>query len=163
MLGIYNRRAFDRDLAFVYEQCRQGVGDFYLMMIDVDSFKLFNDTYGHGEGDLALKQIAASLNSGIRNDDRLYRYGGEEFVVIFNSGAEEPIENAAERLLNNVRKLAIQFPESGYGIVTVSAGLVRGCAGYSSAEQIVTHADRLLYESKRRGRNRLSIETEAGQ
>ncbi|ALO45949.1 sensor domain-containing diguanylate cyclase [Pseudohongiella spirulinae] len=160
LLGIHNRRAFDRDLASVYEQCKRGVGDFYVMMIDVDSFKLFNDSYGHGEGDLALKEIAATLNSAIRSDDRLYRYGGEEFVVIFNSGLEEPIESAAERLLNAVRNLAIPFPESGYGIVTVSAGLVRGCADYPSSEQIVAHADRLLYESKRGGRNRLSIETQ---
>jgi diguanylate cyclase (GGDEF)-like protein len=157
LLGIHNRRAFDRDLAFVFEQCKKGLGDFYLMMIDVDSFKLFNDTYGHGKGDLALKSIAAALDSSIRSEDRLYRYGGEEFVVIFNSGQNEPAERAAKRLMDAVRNLAIPFPESAHGIVTVSAGHVQGSAEYVSSDQIVASADSLLYESKRSGRNRLTM------
>lgn len=158
LMGIHNRRAFDRDLERVFEQCKTGLGDFYLMMIDVDSFKLFNDTYGHARGDDVLKQIAEVLDSTIRGDDRLYRYGGEELVVIFNSGPDQAVENAAERILDAVRKLAIDFPESPHGIVTVSAGLVRAHSAFNNAQEIVNSADKLLYQSKHAGRNRLHID-----
>ncbi|MAY57308.1 MAG: GGDEF domain-containing protein [Gammaproteobacteria bacterium] len=158
LLGIHNRRAFDRDLKSVFEQSSRGVGEFYLMMVDVDEFKLFNDTYGHARGDEVLKQIAASIAGSIRRDDRVYRYGGEELAVIFNPLGSEPPAQAAKRVLAGVAQLAIPFPESAHGRVTISAGLARGHTGCVNADELVTEADRHLYAAKRAGRNRLISE-----
>ncbi|MDH7943367.1 diguanylate cyclase [Pseudohongiella sp. SYSU M77423] len=158
LLGIHNRRAFDRDLKSVFEQSRRGVGDFYLMMIDVDEFKLFNDTYGHARGDEVLKQIAASIAGSIRRDDRVYRYGGEELAVIFTPHGSEPPEQAARRVLAGVAQMNIPFPESAHGRVTISAGLAHGHTDCVDPDELVTEADRHLYAAKRAGRNRLISE-----
>ncbi|HBX37349.1 MAG TPA: GGDEF domain-containing protein [Pseudohongiella sp.] len=155
LLGIHNRRAFDRDLKSVFEQSRRGLGEFYLMMIDVDEFKLFNDTYGHAHGDEVLKQIAASIAGSIRSDDRVYRYGGEELAVLFNPHGSEAPEQAAQRVLAGVVRLDIPFPESAHGRVTISAGLSRGHTDCLGPDEIVTEADSHLYAAKRAGRNRL--------
>lgn len=155
LLGIHNRRAFDRDLARVFRETSSGQGEFHLMLIDVDHFKLFNDSYGHTQGDQVLRQIARVISTTIRNEDRVYRYGGEELAVLFNRGGLEPVDAAAARIMAAVRSLAIAFSESGHGIVTISAGLVHCHAGHSSADDVIAEADRRLYAAKHQGRNRL--------
>ena len=156
LLGIHNRRAFDRDLERVFNEAALGHGDFYLMMIDVDYFKLFNDSYGHTQGDQVLRQLAEAISGTIRSEDRVYRYGGEELAVLFNRTNAEPAANAAERVMAAVRDLAVAFPESEHGIVTVSAGLVHCDAQFNSVDDVVAKADSRLYESKHNGRNRMT-------
>lgn len=156
LLGIHNRRAFDRDLARVFREAGSGHGDFHLMLIDVDHFKLFNDSYGHTQGDQVLRLLANAISHTIRNEDRVYRYGGEELAVLFNRGAVEPVDNAAERIMTAVRELAIAFPESEHGIVTVSAGLMHCHAEHDSVDDVIAEADRRLYASKHNGRNCLT-------
>ncbi|MEX0739859.1 MAG: diguanylate cyclase, partial [Pseudohongiella sp.] len=156
LMGIHNRRAFDRDLKRVFSETRLGHGEFYLMLVDVDHFKLFNDTYGHTQGDQVLRQIAETIRSAIRSDDRAYRYGGEELAVLFNRSGVEPARNAARRVMSALQEMAIDFPESEHGIVTVSAGLVHCHAKHTKVDDVVAEADGLLYESKRKGRNLLT-------
>ncbi len=157
LLGIHNRRAFDRDLARVFREASAGHGDFHLMLIDVDHFKLFNDSYGHAEGDQVLRQIASVISASIRQEDRVYRYGGEELAVLFNRSEADPVDSAAERIMGAVRGLAIAFPESVHGVVTVSAGLMRWQAGHDSVNDVIAEADSRLYASKHHGRNCLTI------
>lgn len=157
LLGIHNRRAFDRDLMSVFEEASEGKGDFHLMLIDVDYFKRFNDTYGHMQGDDVLKRIALAISESVRAEDRVYRYGGEELAVIFNGSDADSASSAANRVMSAIEQLAIDFPESDYGIVTVSAGLVHCSNGYDSVYDVVTDADSALYASKRQGRNRLTV------
>lgn len=159
LLGIHNRRAFDRDLARVFREVGTGQGEFYLMLIDVDHFKLFNDSYGHTQGDQVLRQIAQAINNTIRSEDRVYRYGGEELAVLFNRGDAGRASGAAERIMDAVRGLAIAFPGSQHGIVTVSAGLTHCHAGQGSVDAVISEADSRLYISKNTGRNRLTTST----
>ncbi|HDZ08584.1 sensor domain-containing diguanylate cyclase [Pseudohongiella sp.] len=156
LLGIHNRRAFDRDLARVCREAGTGHGEFHLMLIDVDHFKLFNDSYGHTQGDQVLRQIAKTISDAIRTEDRVYRYGGEELAVLFNRGDSESADSAAERIMAAVRELAIAFPESAHGIVTVSAGLMHGHAKHDRVDDVIAEADSRLYASKRKGRNCLT-------
>lgn len=157
LLGIHNRRAFDRDLMGVFEEAGEGKGGFHLMLIDVDYFKRFNDTYGHMQGDEVLQRIAQSISEAIRAEDRVYRYGGEELAVIFNGSDVGSASSAAQRVMTAIQQMAIDFPESDYGIVTVSAGLVHCANGHDSVYDVVSDADSSLYASKRKGRNCLTV------
>lgn len=155
LLGIHNRRSFDRDIRSVFAETRLGKGEFYLMLADVDAFKLFNDTYGHMEGDQVLRQIAETIAGIIRDEDRVYRFGGEELAVIFNRRGAESADRAAQRVMAAMRNLAIPFPESEHGIVTMSAGMVRCGQHHHSVDDVIAEADGRLYAAKHRGRNRL--------
>ena len=157
LLGIHNRRAFEHDLGRVFTEARLGHGNMHLMLIDVDQFKLFNDSYGHTKGDQVLQKIAGTTSNTIRNEDRVYRYGGEELAIFFNRSSAEAVKKAAERVMAAVRELAIDFPETDHGIVTISAGLVQCQARHIEVNDVVAEADRLLYASKHDGRNRLTI------
>jgi diguanylate cyclase (GGDEF)-like protein len=129
------------------------------MMIDVDNFKLYNDTYGHKKGDECLKQIAQVLTKSIlRADDFVARYGGEEFVAVLPNINKSAAYMIAERMLNNVYHLKIPHKRNGdIGYVTVSIGACSGQVKYQqNGDEYVTLADDMLYNSKQSGRNRFS-------
>ncbi len=155
LLGIHNRRAFDRDLEAIFQEARAGRGHFQLLLIDVDWFKRFNDTYGHLRGDEALIRLAGCIQDSIRDTDRVYRYGGEELAVLLGQPDEREAVAAAERILAGIRHLRIPFPESEAGIMTVSAGMAGYSAAHGSPEDLIREADRLLYRAKAGGRDRL--------
>lgn len=153
LTGIHNRRSFDRDLANVFRQASAGVESFAIMMMDVDDFKLFNDTYGHTAGDRVLKAIAQAVQCSIREEDRVYRYGGEEFVAILNSIQSDFASTIGERILEAVRELREDHQASVHGHVTLSAGLVVFDPGFASPTQMVAVADEKLYQAKAAGKN----------
>ncbi|MEX1197373.1 MAG: diguanylate cyclase [Pseudohongiellaceae bacterium] len=155
LLGIHNRRAFDHDLQTVFDEARASRGHFQLLLIDVDEFKLFNDTYGHLRGDDALIRLAGCIQDSIRDTDRVYRYGGEELAVILSQPNAREAAAAAERILAEVRRMQLSFPETEAGIVTVSAGLASYSIEHQAPEDLIREADRLLYQAKAGGRNRL--------
>lgn len=150
-----NRRAFEETLS---RDCRIAVRSgesVCLLMIDIDSFKLFNDTYGHQAGDYCLQQVAQVLKQGIhRATDFASRYGGEEFAILL---ADTPIEggiHVGERLRVGVQALQIQNTQVPAGIVTISVGVACSKAGSEFAsEALVAGADAALYEAKEAGRN----------
>ena len=129
-----------------------------VMMIDVDFFKLYNDEYGHQQGDQCLTSVARALQSGLhRGGDFVARYGGEEFVVILPGTDEAAGKAQAERLCERVRDLEIPHAQSSTApVVTVSIGCA---ATYPSSNTmpatLIAAADQALYEAKRRGRNRV--------
>ncbi|MZP31381.1 diguanylate cyclase [Heliobacterium undosum] len=157
LTGIHNRRSFDRSLAHIFSDAKQGLGTFSVMMLDIDYFKSYNDTYGHAEGDGALKAIAAAIKGTIREEDRCFRYGGEEFVVIFNDANATAAEGIAERIIQSVHRLGIAHSESPYGIITVSGGIAEYDDAYAKPEEIVKAADQKLYIAKNKGRNRIAL------
>lgn len=161
LTGIYNRRSFDQKLA---EECRRhrryGV-PLALAMIDVDHFKLFNDLYGHQEGDNCLQQVAATIQScAKRPGEMAARYGGEEFAVIMPASDLESALKFGEMLCDRVRQLAIPHQGSAaYGIVTVSVGVASLQPRDDEAQQhLITTADMALYMAKSAGRNRVVSE-----
>jgi diguanylate cyclase (GGDEF)-like protein len=157
---LYNRRFLDETLRRVIRTLSRADGTISLMMIDIDYFKNFNDTYGHVEGDNCLKKVAAALRESVtRADDFVARYGGEEFFIVLPNTDEEGARMMARRVMENVRKCGIPHESSAAGpLLTVSIGVATGKANHMLESGYYVHrADELLYESKRGGRNRYTF------
>ena len=157
LTGIYNRRFFDESLSRIIKSLSRSGSELSLMMIDIDFFKNYNDTYGHSEGDKCLITIAETLaNTLTRNDDYVARYGGEEFVVVLPNTGEEGARMMAEKLLENVRSCNIPHESSSVAkYVTISIGVMTGIVEHTRCkDDYLRHADAMLYESKRNGRDR---------
>jgi diguanylate cyclase (GGDEF)-like protein len=144
----------DEDIAGPLQRMSQGV----VAMLDIDHFKRFNDEFGHRVGDVTLQKVAAVLRSSVRDEDFVYRYGGEEFVVVFSD------TNAYEAtMLANRLRLAVEAaPISGenlepVGPVTISIGLAAMPAHGSDVENLIELADKAMYRAKESGRNRVCI------
>ena len=158
LTGVPNRRKFHDVLEKEWRRAHRSRQSIAVMMIDVDSFKAYNDEYGHQQGDDCLTRVARALQGGLlRASDFVARYGGEEFVVILPNAGETAARNQAERLCDRVRALAIPHAQSVVApMVTVSIG----CAAIvpvpgALPESLMATADRALYEAKRSGRNRV--------
>jgi diguanylate cyclase (GGDEF)-like protein len=148
LTGVGNRAAFDQRLAEEVYRSTRYRSTVSLLMIDVDRFKDFNDSYGHQAGDAALQAVAKALRC-TRPSDFLARYGGEEFAVLLATTAREGAGILAERMRKAVA--AASFPQ---GPVTVSIG-ASTLAPASSDSSLVSAADRALYAAKQGGRNRV--------
>jgi diguanylate cyclase (GGDEF)-like protein len=159
LTGLSNRRSFDERLL---AESRRGFRDrapLSLLMIDIDCFKPYNDTYGHQKGDECLKAVARTIAGTLwRAGDFAARYGGEEFAVIL---PDTPISGAAmiaERLRAAVESLGIAHGASTVASnVTLSVGGVVAAAPYLPPQQLLSGADAALYRAKRAGRNRSNV------
>jgi len=156
--GIGNRRYTENTLISRLEENKRYDWKFGFLFIDLDHFKNVNDTYGHSAGDMVLKVIAAELAGNLRSFDFIGRWGGEEFVIILVNMEEEPaVLELAERLRMLVEKSSIAYQDQHIH-VTISIGATLSLTD-DTLETLVQRADRLMYESKRRGRNRISFGT----
>lgn len=135
--------------------------DVALMMIDVDHFKEVNDRWGHPVGDLALRAIAEQLRTRVRAFDSIARYGGEEFAVVMPGTQPQAALQVAERLRQEIERMAFSPQPGVLHQLTVSIGIAhRPIAGTRAdllAEDLVREADAALYVAKRAGRNRVSL------
>ncbi len=156
LTGLLNRRAFDAVMADELARVERGDSSLSLLMIDVDYFKRFNDTYGHGAGDSCLRSVADCLRaSARRTDDRAARYGGEELALILPDTDEKVAVGLAEELCARLRDLRIPHTGSDKGIVTVSIGVATLARGSlpTDAARLIARADEALYTAKRDGRD----------
>jgi diguanylate cyclase (GGDEF)-like protein len=154
--GIYNRRYMDENLRRVIKSLSRSNGTLSLLMIDVDLFKKYNDTYGHSKGDKCLKTIAEVLKKNLlRADDFVARYGGEEFVVVLPNTDEDGARTIADRLLEGIRHHNIPHEASNVAsYITISIGITSGVVQYTySGDDYIKRADKALYISKQNGRN----------
>lgn len=163
LTGLWNRKPFD-DLFYKtmplveaatlaptdVEHRAAPTASFWLVMIDIDHFKLVNDTYGHLIGDEVLLLVARILKSSFRLYDRIYRFGGEEFVVVLRCSGHEAAVAAAERFRANMA--AHEFPQAGH--ITASVGLTEIVAG-DSPLAACERADQAVYYAKHHGRNQV--------
>jgi len=156
---IANRKSFDEGLAGAIDDAKRTRAPLSLVLVDIDYFKKFNDTYGHQTGDQVLRLVAMTLKSNIKGRDLAARYGGEEFVAVLPSTDLDGAVIAAE----NVRK-AIQAKEllkrstnEKLGRITASFGVAMFRAD-DNASSLIERADRCLYAAKRAGRNRVVAE-----
>lgn len=148
LTGAGNRRALDEARAKI----NSSNTIYSVLMCDLDYFKQYNDRYGHLAGDKALTLIAEAISTLLRDKDTLYRYGGEELVVVLPNTQLKEAQAIAARILNLIRKLELPHSESEHKVVTVSIG----CAANNEkmySEDLILLADKRLYEAKRAGRN----------
>jgi diguanylate cyclase (GGDEF)-like protein len=159
LTGLANRRGFDARLNADWQRAGKLGRPVGLLMIDVDNFKLFNDCYGHVEGDVCLRRVAKLL-MGVAGgtDDFPARYGGEEFVLLLPGADADTAAEVAERLRSAIENLCIAHAASSSGQVTISVGvasLIPGAGG--RPERLIEAADAGLYAAKRRGRNAVVV------
>jgi len=153
LTGLGNRLRLAEDLDVLCGRIARYGHLYSIVLLDIDDFKGYNDGAGHRAGDDALRSVARALDRQIRTGDALYRYGGEEFLVLL---PEQPIESAmlaAERLRAAVEALALPHPAGG--VVTVSGGVAALTEPGCGPEQLFELADRALYRAKEAGRNRV--------
>lgn len=151
----YNRHALQEHLlAILYKEHFNY--DMYALMIDIDDFKLINDRYGHIVGDKVLIFIAKIMKKALRDGDRVYRFGGEEFIILINRTDNEGAKLIAERLLNLCRqnKPLVQNKQLA---VTLSIGLTKIVKG-DTIDSVVGRSDSALYKAKNNGKDRLEME-----
>jgi len=158
-----NRRRLQEDLAKLHASARRHRRPYSIAMCDLDHFKKFNDTYGHGQGDHALEQVAAVLHADPRTEDSAYRYGGEEFVILFSDEHHAGALAATERIRAAVYALGIPHANNlPSGIMTISAGVSTfEPDGDLEANVILERADQALYVAKQRGRNQVASSSSA--
>jgi diguanylate cyclase (GGDEF)-like protein len=156
LTGLFNRKHLMETLDKEVSRCQRHTRSFSLMVIDIDHFKKYNDTYGHLAGDEVLSRLASVFKDSIRSSDYAARYGGEEFIIMLpESGAEQGVE-AAERIRHEVAEQ--KFGGEGEAIeVTISVGVASYPDNGDDAESIIREADGALYEAKEMGRNQVVL------
>lgn len=158
LTGVANRRMFEERLHHEWLRLRRAKKFFALMMIDVDYFKLYNDYYGHQQGDECLQRIARSIAATVqRPADLVARYGGEEFIVLLPDTDDKALE-LADEILKSVRRLDIPHCQSrADDRVTISIGFGFAQANQlESPQQLIIAADKAMYHAKASGRNRIA-------
>lgn len=155
LMRIGNRRAMEVALASAEAEFRRFDRPYSVALIDIDHFKRFNDTYGHPEGDKALKSVATQIKQTLRKSDHLFRYGGEELLVLMLNTELAAAEKAAERIRESIYLLAIPHEKTELGLLTVSMGVASHPG--DCWEDLVSHADKALYRAKVGGRNRSEV------
>jgi diguanylate cyclase (GGDEF)-like protein len=154
LTGIGNRRALSDDLPMYQARQRDRGERFALALCDVDHFKLYNDQLGHLAGDQALRMLAATVRSALRDSDTAYRFGGEELLIVLRAASDHDAIAVAERVRTAVEHAAFPHPGGAGRILTVSIGVA---AGDEEFGQVLARADAALYEAKRGGRNRVVL------
>ncbi len=150
--GLYNRRAFDDDLASLM-QSEQSLS---LIFLDIDHFKVFNDEYGHLFGDTVIRAIAKRLQKSCQAGITAYRYGGEEFALLVPHKSLRVARQFAEMLRTSIEKLNVKDRRTSEQVSSITASFgVAEKMPKDTAESLVERADRKLYEAKKMGRNRV--------
>lgn len=155
LTGLFNRAYAEEFLSSELLRTGRAHSSLVVGMLDVDDFKVFNDTHGHAAGDAALRYVAEALRSRMRRSDVIARYGGEEFLIILaGTSAARGVEKL-EELRVHIGLQDIALPRGGRGKLTVSIGVAAWGEDGRSVDQLVDAADARLYEAKRAGRNRV--------
>ena len=159
LTGLNNRLRLDDELARLHALSTRYGRAYAVALCDIDHFKLFNDTHGHQAGDDALRKIATTLSRSGRQGDTVYRYGGEEFLLVLPEQNAESAAVALERLRSKVEELAIPNPAVGEGgVLTISVGISAFVPGSGAgSEALLGLADAALYRAKAEGRNRVQV------
>ena len=155
LTAIPNRRAFDHRIDELFDSFHDEGQIFSLLIIDIDRFKLFNDTHGHATGDRVLKYVADVMKGDLKGNDMLARYGGEEFVVLLpstNYNGAICVGNSLREKISSIKLVDSKDEEKSLGHVTVSIGVAVNTS-HDDTDSIVERADKALYLAKEKGRN----------
>jgi diguanylate cyclase (GGDEF)-like protein len=158
LTNLYNRRFLDESIQREFYQAKRHNRNLSVLMIDIDHFKLINDTFGHKAGDMVIKKISAVLLSQSRKGDIVCRYGGEEFLLVLPEASLKDVLSRAEQLRKDIEALSFLWKSKEIGPLTVSIGVASYPDHANTPEELVTVSDEALYKAKKSGRNRVSID-----
>lgn len=153
LLQIGNRRAMEGDLLKTHAAAQRAMQPFAVALFDIDYFKRFNDHYGHLNGDQALQAVVSAITNTMRHGDTLYRYGGEELLMLMPNSDLAAAQIAAERARQAVQSLQLGHIQSPFNVLTISGGLASD--NRISIDELIATADKALYQAKTVGRNRI--------
>jgi diguanylate cyclase (GGDEF)-like protein/PAS domain S-box-containing protein len=155
LTSLYNRRYLTEMLERETRRCVRSEQPLGILMLDLDHFKKFNDTYGHEAGDTILREAASFLSKSIRAEDIVCRFGGEEFVVILPTADLDAAYARAERIRSKLHELTVLHQGQSLGMITVSVGVASLPLHGTSPDVLLAAADAALYRAKREGRDRV--------
>ena len=155
LTGLFNRRYLEESLKQLLHYAKRKQQPLGMIILDVDHFKRFNDTYGHEAGDLVLQKISSFLQANIRGSDIACRYGGEEMLLILPEASLENTRQRAEQLREGIKKLQLRHKGQSLGKVTVSLGVACYPEHGSNNQELFDTADGTLYQAKAQGRDRV--------
>jgi diguanylate cyclase (GGDEF)-like protein len=155
---LYNHRYFQEQMIANLNNYKRYGSVFSLILIDIDFFKKFNDTYGHQSGDAVLKQVANILKRNVRTSDIACRYGGEEMSIILTNTSKEDAVITANKICNAVRSNKFEVATGDMVSVTISVGVSASNENTKTPQEIIEYADKCLYKAKNSGRNQVVYE-----
>ncbi|MBC7364120.1 MAG: GGDEF domain-containing protein, partial [Candidatus Aminicenantes bacterium] len=155
LTGLYNRRYLEETLERELLRAKRAENPVSVIMLDIDHFKKFNDTYGHEAGDFILQAVARTIQKSVRAEDIVCRFGGEEFIVILPGLELEKAVCRAELILDAVRRLEIKYSDSVLKNLTISAGVAAFPEHGENWPELLQAADSALLQAKSQGRNRV--------
>jgi diguanylate cyclase (GGDEF)-like protein len=155
MTGLFNRRFMEIALEREMNRARRQGKQVAVMMLDIDHFKQFNDTFGHAAGDVVLREVAECMRVGVRGEDIVCRFGGEEFIVIMPEITTRAALDRAELLRRMVGDLSLRFHGQALRQITISIGVAMFPDNSDNPEELLRSADHAMYAAKHKGRNRV--------
>jgi len=157
LTGLFNRRYMEETLEREIRRAERGARPLSVMMLDLDHFKQFNDTFGHSAGDSLLRELGTMLRANLRAGDIACRFGGEEFVLILPEAALNCARSRAEQLRETAKHLHVSHLGESLGPVTISLGVAAFPEHGASGEDLIENADAALYRAKSEGRDRVVV------
>jgi diguanylate cyclase (GGDEF)-like protein/PAS domain S-box-containing protein len=157
LTGLFNRRFMEEALELEIRRAARNQRPLGMIMMDLDNFKYFNDTFGHEAGNLLLKELGVLLKSNIRGEDIACRYGGEEFTLILPEGTGAVTRQRAEFFRETVQRINLQYRGHPLGRITASMGVAVFPDHGRTASALIESADKALYRSKNAGRDRVTL------
>ena len=157
LTGLFNRRYLDETLPRELSQAQRRKAPLCVVTLDIDRFKNFNDTFGHGPGDSLLHELGRMLREHLREGDILCRYGGDEFVIVLPDSSMADTLKRVEQIRGFVRQLQVQYGEQLLGAITFSAEIAQAQEGKATASELLRAADEALYSAKQAGRDQTVI------
>ncbi|MEA2639912.1 MAG: hypothetical protein QOF51_1306 [Chloroflexota bacterium] len=161
LTGLFNRRYMEETLVRELRRAQRTGQEVTVLLLDIDHFKHFNDTFGHPAGDELLKGVSAALQSGVRAEDVVCRFGGEEFVIILFGAGCDVGQMRAEGFRECIKRLDVRYQGAALGTVSVSIGIAGFPTDGSESGSLIDAADRALYHAKAGGRDRVELARDA--
>ena len=163
LTNLYNHKYFQETLARDFSKAQRHKENLCLLMIDIDYFKKFNDSYGHRAGDAILRQVAQTLKKSVRTSDLVARYGGEEMAIVLYNANYSDGKFVAQKLVNIINDTVFLVKDNLYKNITVSIGVSNYPEHCDRAAGLIDLADKSLYVAKAGGRNRIGVVEEINQ
>jgi diguanylate cyclase (GGDEF)-like protein len=157
LTGLFNRRYLEETFKRELDRAARRKMSVGVIMLDIDRFKFFNDTFGHAAGDAVLVELSALLRMHVRGEDIPCRYGGEEFLLILPESSPHDTQRRAEQLQNEIQRMSVLYHVQSLPTITVSIGIASFPEHGGTVESLLAAVDSALYRAKNEGRNRLEV------